>query len=364
MNTRFPLLLSLLLALCCFACNNDKKPASTAGVQAGPGALNRQAAPVRLMTWRYLPQEAAIIRAFENRYAVKVEVTVRPMADIVADAVAGKQLAADVLIVPTLEDAARLRGFNALQPFFVEAFTNGDVADRYLDNEGYWAGLSRWTMVTVFNPNSVTASEASSYSGILKAVQRGQRLGIAHPDSSGFAGVVAGLNLNINADAAALWAKTMYEKSVGGPQGSDYTQMNRMLAGELDLAFVSLGSAVRWFLNGNPKHFAAAEQWRVRFPRTAATDINFYNMTCVTMPANTPNRDMAARLIDFLFQRDSQEQLTNAWFEFPAQTFAEANSYLYGFPDAIGLKISGEQIESNLPTAWGIINGVAEAQPQ
>ncbi len=357
-------LLSLCLALLFFACNGDKRPAGNAGVQAGPGALNRQVAPVRLLTWRYLPQDAAIIRAFENRYAVKVEVEVRPMAEIVADAVAGRQLQADVLIVPTLEDAARLKGFNALQPFFVDAFTNGDVADRYLDNEGYWAGLSRWTMVTVFNPNSVTAAEASSYSGILKAVQRGQRLGIAHPDSSGLAGVVAGLHLNVNPDAAALWGKTMYEQSVGGPQGSDYTQLDRMLNGELDLAFVSLGSAVRWFLNGNPQHFAAAEQWRVRFPRTAATDINFYNMTCVTMPANTPNRDMAARLIDFLFQRENQEEISNGWFEFPAQTFAEANSYLYGFPDAIGLKVSGEEIENSLPAAWGIINGVAQAQAQ
>ncbi len=364
MKTGFSFLLSLLVLLCGLACTGDKKPAGNAGVQAGPGTLNRQVAPVRLMTWRYLPQDAAIIRAFENRYAVKVDVIVRPMAEIVADAVAGKQLQADVLIVPTLEDAVRLKGFNALQPFFVDAFTNGDVGDRYLDNEGYWAGLSRWTMVTVFNPNSVTPNEASSYSGILKAVQRGQRLGIAHPDSSGLAGVVAGLHLNINPDAAALWAKTMYEKSVGGPQGSDYDQLDRMLAGQLDLAFISLGAAVRWFLNGDPQHFAAAEQWRVRFPRTTATDINFFNMTCVTMPANTPNRDMAARLIDFLFQRDSQETISNGWFEFPAQTFAEANNYLFGFPDVIGLKVSGEETENSLPAAWGIINGVAEAQPR
>ncbi|MEM9929441.1 MAG: extracellular solute-binding protein [Bacteroidota bacterium] len=362
MKTGFPLLLSLLIVCCGLACTNDKQPAAGGGVQAGPGPINRAVAPVRLMTWRYLPQDAAIIQSFETRYAVKVDVTVRPMAEIIADAVAGKQLEAEVLLVPTLEDAARLRGFNALQPFFVDAFTNGDVADRYLDNEGYWAGLSRWTMVTVYNPNSVTASEASSYSGILKAVQRGQRLGVAHPDSSGLAGVVAGLHQNINPDAAALWAKAMYERSVGGPQGSDYDQMDRMLAGELDLAFVSLGAVVRWFLNGDPQHFAAAEQWRVRFPRTAATDINFYNMTCVTMPANTPNRDMAARLIDFLFQRENQEQMSNGWFEFPVQTFAEANSYLYGFPDAIGLKVSGETIENNLPAAWGIINGVALEQ--
>lgn len=359
----FPLLVACL-AIVFFACGDGKQPARSAGPQAGPGAINSGAAPLRLMTWRYLPQDAEIVRAFSARYGVKVEVITRPMRDIVGDAVAGRTIQADVLLVPTLEDAVRLQGFNALQPFFVDAFTNGDVSDRYLDNEGYWAGLTRWTMATVFNPNAVTTEEASSYRGIIEATGRGLKLGMAHPDSSGFAGVVAGLATNLNPDAASLWAKTMYERSVGGPQGSDNDQMNRMLAGEIDLAFVSLGAAVRWFLNGNPQHFAAAEQWRVRFPHTQATDINFINMTCVTMPANTPNRDMALKMIDFLFQQDNQETMSNAWFEFPCQSFAEANEYLYGFPGQIGLKVSGEDIDRSLPTAWGIINGVAEQARQ
>jgi ABC-type Fe3+ transport system substrate-binding protein len=357
-------LLTVCLALVFVACGDGKQSAGTAGPQAGPGDLNTKVVAVRLMTWRYLPQDAEIVKAFQNKYSVKVDVIVRPMRDIVADAVAGKQLEADVLLVPTLEDAARLKGFNALQPFFVDAFTNGDVADRYLDNEGYWAGLTRWTMASVFNPNAVTVAEASSYRGLLEATTRGMRFGVAHPDSSGLAGVVAGLHANINPAAAELWGKSIYAKAVGGPQGNDYDQLDRMLAGELDMAFVSMGAAVRWFLNGDPTHFKAAEQWRVRFPRTQATNINFYNMTCVTMPANTNNRPMAVRLIDFLFQREIQEVMTNNWFEFPCQTFAEANSYLYGFPDQVGLKVTGEDMDRSMPAAWGIINSAAAAAAQ
>ena len=125
-------LLTMCLMLVFAACGDGKKSGRTTGMQAGPGELSTKAVPVRLMTWRYLPQDAEVINAFQNKYSVKVDVIVRPMRDIVADAVAGKQLQADVLLVPTLEDAARLKGFGALQPFFVEAFTNGDVADRYL----------------------------------------------------------------------------------------------------------------------------------------------------------------------------------------------------------------------------------------
>jgi spermidine/putrescine-binding protein len=362
MKSLLKLIVALALILSVAACGNDKAAVrNTGGIKAGPGPINQSPSnTVKLMTWRYLTQDKEIIRDFETKYSVKVDVTVRPMADIVADAVAGNKLDADVLIVPTLEDAARLQGFGALQPFFVEAFTNGDVGDRYLDNEGFWAGLTRWTMVSVYNPNAVTSEEAGSYKGIVQATTRNIRLGVAHPDSSGLAGVVAGLYTNLNPGAAQLWAKTVYERSTGGPQGSDYDQMERLLKGDIDMAFVSLGAAVRWFLNGDPKHFAAAEAWRVRFPHTDATDINFFNMTCITMPANSPNRQLGARLINHFYDKPMQELLTNAWFEFPCESFAEANAYLYGFPDNIGNKVSGEDIDKNLGNAWAIINEVAK----
>lgn len=363
MKSLLKILTALVLILSIAACGNDKPAASSGGIKAGPGLINQSAGnTVKLMTWRYLTQDREVIRDFETKFGVKVDVNVRPMADIIADAVAGTKLDADVLIVPTLEDAARLQGFGALQPFFVDAFTNGNVGDRYLDNEGYWAGLTRWTMASVYNPNAVTTEEASSYKGIVQATTRNIRIGVAHPDSSGLAGVVAGLYTNLNPGAAQLWAKTIYERSTGGPQGSDYDQMDRLLAGEIDLAFVSLGSAVRWFLNGNPQHFAAAEAWRVRFPHTEATDINFFNMTCITMPANSTNRQLGARLINHFYDKPVQEMLTNAWFEFPCESFAEANAYLYGFPDNIGNQVSAEDIDKNLGNAWAIINEVASSR--
>jgi len=360
--SRLTFLFCLLLLA---GCGDQAATTNGNGVKAGPGPLNSANAPVvNLMTWRYLTQDAAIIRQFEEKYAVKVNVTVRPMKDIVADAVAGRQLVADALIVPTLEDAARLQGFGALQPFFVNAFTNGDVGDNYLDNEGYWAGLTRWTMATVYNPKAVTQTEASTYRNLIELPKRGIRIGMAHPDSSGFAGVIAGLHQNLNPQAAAAWARFMYETSAGGPQGSDYDQLDRMLAGELDAALVSSGAIARWYLNGNPLHFKAAEQWRVRFPATDATNVNFFNMTCITMPANAANRNAGARLIDYLFQESVQESLTDAWFEYPCQTFANANDYLYGFPDQPGNKVSAEDIDRNLPAAWDIVNQIAERARQ
>lgn len=344
-------LFSLLFVLACNG-DGDKSPSANSGNIDLPVGLT-------VMTWRYLPQDQAIIQDFENRYRIRVNVIVKPMAEIVAAAQQGKTPEADVLLVPTIEDATRLRGFNVLQPFFVDAFTEGMVGDRYLDNEGYYAGLTKWTMAAVYNPKSITPDEASSYLGIAKAAGRGARIGAAHPDSSGLAGLVGGLSINLNQQAAGIWANTIYTKAEGGLYGSDNDQMNRMLRGEIDLALVSSGAATRWILNGDPKHYEAGRIWKIALPSTEATNINFYNMTCVTMPANTPNRTLAAAFINGLFGEKNQQLLTDGWFEYPTYAFGEPNQYLNNYIGSIGTKVTAEDIENATPVGWALINQAA-----
>lgn len=354
----FVLLLTALIAACNGGTDTQERGNIT---KAGPGAINDNApSGLTVLTWRYLTRDRDIIAGYEQRTGAKVNVVVRPLREIIATAAAGQPLGADVVLLPTLEDAVRLRDFNALQPFFVDAFTNGDVADRYLDNEGYWAGLTRWTMINVYNPNAVTQEEASSYQGLVSVANRGIRVGAAHPDSSGLAGVVAALYTNVRPEAASVWADLMYQKTVGGLRGNDTDQLDRMLAGELDMAFVSLGAALRWFLDGNPTHFEAGKTWGMQYPRSRATDENYFNMTTVVMPARIANRSQSMRFINYLFDKEVNQQLASGWFEYPVQTFARPDGYITTLGQRLGLSVTGEELDQQIPAAWSIINQVAE----
>ena len=351
-----PVLVSLLL----FATCGDPGP-KPVRVQAGPNAVaGRAPATLRVLTWRYLAQDAQLVADFERRQGINVEVVVRPLRAIVADAAAKRPLNADVVLLPTLEDAVRLRDFGALQPFFVDAFSEGYIGDRFLDNEGYWAGLTAWTMVNVYNPNAITEAEASTYQGVLTVANRGLRVGVAHPDSSGMAGVVAGLYAEVSPEAATAWSEIIYRRAQGGPQGSDRDQLERMLRGELDMAFVSSGAATRWFLDGDPQHFAAGKTWKVRFPRSKATDANYLNMTCVVMPATVAHRPAAVKFIDYLYQQEVQNTLGTNWFEYPVHATGRADDYLLAYFQTLGYDVMGETLDRNIPNAWSIINQVAE----
>ncbi|MEM9836012.1 MAG: extracellular solute-binding protein, partial [Bacteroidota bacterium] len=348
--------ISLLLLLLLASCENKSKDNATTVT-----ANQQTYGTVNLVTFRHLVQDQEIVKAFEERYRLKVNVEVVPAATIIRRAQEGV-LGGDVVITPTLEDIVRLKNFDQLQPFFVDAFSRGNVDDGYLDDQGYFAGLSRWTMAAVFNPNAVAIEEVSTYKNIAKLPLRGIRIGMAHPDSSGLAATVAGLTRIVNDRAATLWTKLLYDGLTGSMIGNDYDVMDRMLKGDLDVAFVSSGAAVRWFLNGNPTHFKAAEAWRVKYPATETDEVNFFNMTSIGVIKNAPNRPQALQFIDFLFKKENQEKMGDAIFEYPTEAFSISNDYLSGIRGAPGRKISATETASRLPLAWGIINQVASGE--
>jgi ABC-type Fe3+ transport system substrate-binding protein len=315
---------------------------------------------ITFITPHYMPQESDIVTDFEKRFRTKVTVKVMSPRDIVLGA-QDNTLVGDVVLLPTLEDAVRLKNFGRLQPFYVDAFSQGSVDDVYQDQEGYYAGLTRWTMAAVYDPTSVAVDEVSSYVGLAKLQARGIKVGMAHPDSSGLAATVAGLAKVVNPEAAQLWVQVLMSYQNGIPTGSDYDQMDRLLAGDIQVAFVSSGAAARWILNGDPTHFAAGDSWRVKYPRTEADKVNFLNMTCVGMLGNAPNRALALRFINHLFQKEAQEVLSNAYFEYPNEAFSEINQYILGVPDTPGRRVSANTLEDYITPAWEMVNRVANS---
>lgn len=341
------------------ACGSSEQ-AGSAPVANAQSQLPASAPSIEFTTFRYLSQDKEIVEAFQLSSGIRVNVNVLSVREIIAKAQAD-QLAGDVVLVPSLEDIVRLKNFGQLQPFYVDAFRS-NVDEGYQDDQGYYAGLSRWTMAAIYNPNAVALEEVRTYKGVATLPSRGIRIGLAHPDSSGLAATVAGISRIVNDNAAALWTKIMYESAVDGPSGSDYDQLERMLAGELDLAFVSSGAAIRWFLNGNPQHFAAAEAWRVKYPHTETDQINFYNMTCIGVVDGAPSREQALAFVDYLFQKEQQETIGNAIFEYPTEAFSLTNDYLLGVFDIPGREINADELEQRIPLAWSIINRVATGE--
>lgn len=359
LNVFFFGLVLLGLALGCGNSDSSAAAGTTTNTTTNTttGAARNPAARLQLTTFRHIPAEREIIAEFERRFGAKVEVNVLSAGEMLLRARDGK-LSGDVFITPTLEDITRLHAFEMLQPFYVDIFSQGNVDDGFMDVEGYYAGLTRWTMAAVYDIQQVAVGEVETYKALAKLPSRGIKIGLAHPDSSGLAGVVSGLYGIVNDQAAQLWTKIIYENQGFPPGGNDWDQLERLVRGEVQVAFVSNSAAIRWFLNGDPDHFEAGNRFRMKYPRTETDNVNFFNMTCIGMRANTPNRLLAMRFINHLYRKENQEKLGEATFEYPTEAFSEASSYLLGQPDNIGRRVPANVIEERLPLAWNLINRI------
>lgn len=322
-------------------------------------SIHRDFGSVKLLTYRYLAQDKLVIDSFQQKYNIRVDIEVLSPAEMIMRA-QRKELKGDLVLVPKFGDIVRMKSFGILQPFYVAAFSSGNVDDRYLDREGYYAGLSRWAMAAVYNPQAVAEGEVKTYRTLAQIPLRGIRMGMAHPDSSGFLNTVAGLSKVINPEGAALWAKVMMENAAQPLAGNDYDQLDRMLAGDLDMAFVSASAAIRWFLNGNPRHFAAAEAWRVIYPHTENDFLTVMDMTSVGVLADAPNRENALRLINHFFQQSHQESISEAIFEYPNEAFSLVPEILMNLSSSPTKDITADDLEDLLPFAYEVVNKVAE----
>lgn len=341
----------LLVSACGGGSSADDRSQPTASQLGG------EAPTLSILTYQHNAIEQQIVDAFERETNIKVNVYLQPMKNIISAAQNGT-IGGDLVFFPTLEDAVRLRNFEVLQPFFVESFSDGTVDDRYVDNEGYYAGLRRWSMVAVYNFRQVAEGEVDSYLGLVKATDRGLRLGVAHPDSSGLAGIVGGLYRVVNPQAAALWTQTLNNRLTGTMSGNDYDQLERLKNGEIDIALVSVGALLRWTWGGNPENQAAADNWQARYPKTQTGDLNFVNISGLGLLAGAPNRSAASRFIDYLYQKENQELLGNYYKEYPTQVFAIPSDFLLGLRGAPGREVTVDQLEENIPQAWAILNNL------
>ncbi|MEL6670102.1 MAG: extracellular solute-binding protein [Bacteroidota bacterium] len=340
----------LLFSYCGKGGSNDRS-------QPTVDQLNQKDPTLSILTYQYGAAEQEIVSAFEEQTRIKVNVYLQPMKKIIESAQNGT-IGGDLVFFPTLEDAVRLKNFDVLQPFFVEAFSDGSVDDRYLDNEGYYAGLRRWAMVSVYKFREVAEDEVNSYLSLVQSTDRGLRLGVAHPDSSGLASVISGLHRIVNPQAASLWTQTLSSKITGPMSGNDYDQLNRLKNGEIDIAFVSVGALLRWTWGGNLENQEAAGNWQVRYPRTQTDNVNFANISGVSLLAGAPNRPAATRFVNFLYQQDNQEKLSNFYKEYPTQVFSIPSEFLLGLRGAPGRELNMEQLEENIPQAWAILNSL------
>jgi iron(III) transport system substrate-binding protein len=348
MKSLLALLLPLVLLFgACKSDNNTQQPTA-------PPPSTSNSNNLSFFSYRYLVQDQQLLSQYQGRANKAVDVYHYPGKTVVELAKKG-QLQGDVVLVEDLYYAHQLKKAGVLSPY--NAGTFGEyVPSRYIDNEGYWAGVSRWTMSFVYRPGTVDILDMRKYGALLSPKYQG-RIAIAHPDSSGLISMVAGMIAAHGEEPARIYLETLKKNLHASPTGGDWDAISAVLRGDADIALVNGSQFMRYKHSGNPELFKSLNQLEMEIPTDTNGD-NYYNISTICILNNAPFRNYGINLVEWLTIEEHQGDFAEAQFEYPVNIFApmaELLNHTFNLPQG---KISSEMTENQLDKAANLVDDI------
>lgn len=303
---------------------------------------------LRMLTTREIPRQRELYAGFTAQTNIPIAMSVVSPAEL-ARLVAAGELAGktDVVIAHAMEYLLPLQASGVFQPFFTDGMSAGQIPSRYIDNEGYWTMLSRWTMAAVYDPRRNMREQVATYPALASLPMRNKLL-LAHPDSSGFPALIAGLTALYNPSMQEIFPPLIGDNLAAPATGSDAGQLDALARDPGKVAFVGSANYLLWRYSGDPNRFQASEEWRIAYP-VDADRRNIENGTVLSLVNETPRREAALLFIDFLLSESVQQEWSVISMEYPVNVYAIANDFLMGIEDLPGGDYAAEAIDNQLP---------------
>lgn len=342
----------VLLAGALSACKTDNPGQSNTPppVSAAPSTNN-----LTVHSYQLLPQEQNLMNNYQARSTKAVDVYTSQWPALLDKAKAG-QLSGDVVIVQDLYHAHLLKQAGVLSPY--NAGTFGDyVPSRYVDNEGYWGALTRWSTGFVYHPDRVDVLQMRNYAGVLSDRYQG-RVALPHPDSCGLTTLVAGMIAMYGEEPATIYLQTLKRNLVGGQcVANEWAAISAVATGQADIAVVNVAQFFRYRHSGNPQTFQLLTGLEAEYPLDAKGN-NYHNATCIGILNNAPYRNYAVPFVEFLTITENQNYYAEALLEYPVNVFAETTEIVNETFNVPQGQVTLEMTENQLDKARTVIRTV------
>lgn len=326
------------------SCQDDSKSATSQQKTTTPEFRGE----VTLYTSRYTTVEDQMLKTFEKRKRIKVNVVAGTADEIVAKLKdEGKNTKADVVILDNLVDMYAVKEAGLLQPFSTDSVAHA-MPSRNTDIAGYWAGMTKWTMGYGCNKIAIPKpSVVNTYEDITNPYWKG-RIVLSKAANKENQFLVASMIAEEGEAATRKWLQKLIAGLAIDPV-EDSEAVIRAIAEEKGaISLVNSSEYVRWSNSGVPEDFETGLKVGVK---AVYNDNNksYYNLVSLGLTANTINRGNGLRLIDYLVSKRAQQYYCDLTFEFPVNVFTLPSDFILntgGFKEKeLDFAKAGENIE-------------------
>lgn len=260
---------------------------------------------------------APALEAFSKQHDVTVNL-VTGSADALLKRlqVEGSASPADVFITVDAGRLYRAKDAGVLQPFET-AVLDEVVPDHLHDRDGYWYGLSQRARVIFFNPETVDASELSTYEDLADPKWKG-RICVRSSSNIYNQSLVASM---IEADGKAAtqeWINGLVANFARPPVGGDTDQLKAVAAGVCDVTLANTYYYGRLGQSDNAKDREVYEALELFWPNQAEGERGAHvNVSGIGLTQSASNIDNAKLLVEYLTNHESQEWYAKVNNEYP-----------------------------------------------
>jgi iron(III) transport system substrate-binding protein len=310
---------------------------------------------VNVYSARHYDSDQVLFNAFTESTGIQVNL-IEAKAEELVERIRGEgaNSPADVIITVDAGNLWRADQAGLLAPVNSEIL-NTAIPDNLRHPQGKWFGLATRARVIIYNKETVSPEELSTYEDLASETWQGRiciRSSSNVYNQSLLASIIAS-----DSEAAEAWAQGIVNNMAREPEGGDTDQIKAVAAGECDVAVSNHYYLARLLASEDPAEQEVANAVGIFFPNQEDRGTHI-NISGAGVVATAPNHDNAVTFIEFLASPEAQQIFAEQGFEFPVVEGVTASSIIEGFgdfkSDTLNVAVYGE----NNPLAVQIFDRV------
>lgn len=278
---------------------------------------------VNLYSQRHYSVDEIQYKNFEKLTGIKVNV-VKANADELIERLKneGENSPADLFITVDAGKLFKARESGLLQKLTSEVIEK-NVKEELMDPDGYWTPITYRARILVYSKDRVKKSDLSTYEDLINSKWKNKLLARSSSNAYNQA-LMSSLVANLGSENAAKWSKGVVSNFARDPKGSDRDQVRAIAAGQGDVAIVNSYYLGILLSSDKDQDVAAGNSVEIFFPNQGDNDRGSHiNVSAIGLTKNSPNRENAIRLIEYLTSVEAQEVYVNNSYEYPVNAKVE-----------------------------------------
>ena len=282
----------------------------------GCDSTEKKSSEVNLYSQRHYKVDEKQYENFTKKTGIKVNV-IKANADELIERLKneGENSPADLFVsvdAGKLQKGANLGLFQKVSSSVIE----NNVSNDLLDKNGFWIPITYRARIIVYSNDRVKKEDLSTYEDLSNEKWKGRIL-VRSSSNAYNQALMSSIVANLGSDVASKWSNAVVQNFARDPKGSDRDQVKAIAAGQGDIAIVNSYYIGLLLSSQKEEELNAGKAVSVFFPNQNDRGSHI-NISGIGLAKNSPNKENAIKLMEYLTSEEAQNTYVNNSYEYPA----------------------------------------------